>query len=103
MAFKKGDKRPEGAGVKKGQKQKRTMMREMLEEKGIDLVDEMAGIIALAKKHRDYQAIMDACKTLLPYCYKKMPTDHNVAGEMKHSVNYEDILTKAGIKPRSKQ
>lgn len=72
--FKKGDPRPEGAGIKKGQKQKRTQMREMLEARGINLIDELAGLIERAKEAKNDRALAEHVSTALPYCYKKQPT-----------------------------
>lgn len=74
MTFKKGDSRPEGAGNKKGSKQKRTMMRERLEALGVDLIDELAGLIKRAKAEQDDIRLHEHIKTALPYCYKKQPT-----------------------------
>ena len=100
MAFTKGAKRPAGAGIKKGQKQQRTMMREALEAKGIDLIDELAGLIQRAKKKKNDVLLAEHIRTALPYCFKKMPIDHALVDSKGNSVDYTPVLMANGIKPR---
>jgi hypothetical protein len=72
MKFKAGVPRAHGAGIKKGQKQARTMLREQLEERGIVLVDK---IMELLKDANTFDERHKALSLVIPYCMKKMPTD----------------------------
>lgn len=97
MKFKKGEPRPEGAGIKKGQKQKRTMMRERLEALGINLADELAGIMKRAKEAGDDPLLHDTIKTAMPYCYKKQPTEVENIGAQSTFVILEGVPEKGRV------
>lgn len=67
MAFKKGDRKPENSGRKKGTKNKLNLgVEEALQARGIDCVDEMLDIAQNTKKEDIKLAVY---KELLKYVY----------------------------------
>jgi hypothetical protein len=69
MAFKKGDKKPENSGRKKGTPHKKSLLvREILENHGINLFEQI--LVRLPKLEPRHQ--MQALTAMLPYVYPKL-------------------------------
>jgi len=101
MAFKAGDKKPANSGIKKGQKQNRVTFRDMLEaEFGEELPIVLGRRLKEDLQSGELDRFAETLKTALPYCYKKLPTDHTIKGDIAHKVDYTAILRDHGITPR---
>lgn len=80
MTFKKGDPRPVSAGRKKGSTNKDSLLvREILDNHGINLVDQI--LVRLKELDKDKQVA--ALQNLLPYVYPKL-TSIEHSGEINN-------------------
>jgi hypothetical protein len=69
MPFKKGDPKPPGSGMVKGGKARSGLLvREILENKGFNLVDEILGRLSELSKEEQVNALIK----LMPYVYPKL-------------------------------
>lgn len=99
MPFERGHKKL--GGVKKGQKQTRTLFREILEaEYGESLPVALGSWLKTAKQTKDWGAFTELLRIALPYCYKKMPVDHTLQTDIPQQIDYSAILATYGIQPR---
>lgn len=96
MPFEKG--RQKTGGIQKGSKH--STFKTELEELGLFIPTEINRIWEESKRYKDYQAQIDIIKMIMPYCLKKMPTDHNVQASGSLLVDYKAILKQNGIKTR---
>ena len=95
--FKKGDKKPEGSGRKKGTPNRLNMgVSEALEEKGIDCVDELLKIAQNSDKDDIKMAVY---KELLKYIYpqrKAVEMSGELAGGYVVNINNEAVDVERG-------
>ncbi|NDF12075.1 MAG: hypothetical protein EB060_04570 [Proteobacteria bacterium] len=79
-----------------GQKQRRTMMREQLEAEGVDLAALVAQGIIRAQESGDEHILAEYIKMALPYCYRKLPAEHEIHTNPPR-IDYSEVLLAHGI------
>ena len=102
MTFKLGDPKPAGSGIKKGQKQNRTVLKEKLLEGGFDYDAELVKLLLTAKETNDadmlWKRMMDIKDNITP----KLPAEHKITAEV-NNINYAEVLAAHGLTPRTEE
>jgi hypothetical protein len=80
MAFKKGDPKPPGSGMKKGQKTRRsTEAAKIFDEKAFDPLEEVIDRLKKNGKFMDDDVFMSACLKLAKFRYTELKSvDHHI-------------------------